>query len=333
MTTVGITGAAGFIGLNLIEHLLVTTDWRLVLIDRVAISSYPDFVKHAARIRIQSGDLSQFEFATLATEGCDVVIHLAAETHNDWSLRSPKAFVSSNIVGTFNVLESARINGFRLHHVSTDEVFGDLDEEEPPFTESSQYRPSSPYSATKASSDMLVRAWVRSFDVHATISNCSNNYGRWQHVEKFIPRQIARMLKDQEPIIYGTGSNIRDWIHVEDHVGAILEIVTRGESGQTYLVGTQNEMTNLSIVRALLEIFGEQDRNITFVEDRKGHDRRYSLSNAKIVRELNWQPPRRNMLDELGVLVEWYREHEAWWQESYVSAEERYSTLKKVADD
>ncbi|MBX4172004.1 GDP-mannose 4,6-dehydratase, partial [Rhodococcus sp. DMU2021] len=205
----------------------------------------------------------------------DLVVHFAAESHNDNSLANPAPFVQTNLVGTFTLLEAVRKYDVRYHHISTDEVYGDLPLNDPiKFTETTAYNPSSPYSSTKAGSDLLVRAWVRSFGVRATISNCSNNYGPYQHVEKFIPRQITNVLTGVRPKLYGTGTNVRDWIHVDDHNSAVWTIIEHGRLGETYLIGADGETDNRTVVETVLELCGKGRDEFDFVTDRPGHDLR-----------------------------------------------------------
>ncbi len=219
------------------------------------------------------------------------MVHFAAESHNDNSLNDPSPFVQTNLVGTFTLLEAARQHDVRFHHISTDEVYGDLDLDDPErFTEATPYNPSSPYSATKAGSDLLVAAWVRSFGVRATISNCSNNYGPYQHVEKFIPRQITQLIDGLKPRVYGDGLNVRDWIHVDDHSSAVLTILETGAIGETYLIGADGEQNNRDVVAQLLAIFGREPDDFEHVTDRAGHDRRYAIDSSKLRTELGWQP-------------------------------------------
>ena len=210
-------------------------------------------------------------------------MHFAAESHNDNSLRDPEPFVHTNLVGTFTVLEAVRRHGVRLHHISTDEVYGDLELDDPAkFTPDTPYNPSSPYSATKAGSDLLVRAWVRSFGVAATISNCSNNYGPYQHIEKFIPRQITNVLAGLRPKLYGAGANVRDWIHVDDHNDAVWTIIDRGRIGETYLIGADGEQSNRAVLELILELMGQPRDWYDHVTDRAGHDLRYAIDASKL---------------------------------------------------
>jgi dTDP-glucose 4,6-dehydratase len=255
------------------------------------------------------------------------VVHFAAESHNDNSLDDPGPFIRTNLVGTYELLEAARRHGTRLHHVSTDEVYGDLDlDDSERFTEDTPYNPSSPYSASKAGSDHLVRAWVRSFGVRATISNCSNNYGPWQHIEKFIPRQITNLIDGILPKVYGDGLNVRDWIHADDHSSAVLTILDEGQVGETYLIGADGERNNLQVVTAILEHFGRGADDIQFVTDRAGHDRRYAIESGKLRAELGWAPRYQDFEAGLADTITWYQEHEDWWRPHKQATEAFYAT-------
>ena len=261
----------------------------------------------------------------LVGEG-DAVVHYAAESHNDNSLHDPRPFLDTNVVGTYTLIEAARRHGTRYHHISTDEVYGDLALDDPQrFTEATPYNPSSPYSSTKAASDLLVRAWVRSFGLRATISNCSNNYGPYQHVEKFIPRQITNVIDGVRPKLYGAGVNVRDWIHAEDHSRAVLTILERGAVGETYLIGADGEQDNTSVVRAILELMGRPADAYDPVTDRAGHDLRYAIDSTKLRTELGWAPRHRDFRDGLAATIDWYRANEAWWRPQKAAAEARYA--------
>jgi dTDP-glucose 4,6-dehydratase len=256
----------------------------------------------------------------------DAVVHFAAESHNDNSLDDPSPFIRTNLVGTFTLLESVRRHGTRFHHVSTDEVYGDLELDDPKrFTEDSPYRPSSPYSASKAGSDHLVRAWVRSFDVAATISNCSNNYGPWQHIEKFIPRQITNVIDGGRPKVYGAGQNVRDWIHADDHSSAVWTILQRGRIGETYLIGADGERSNLEVVRLILKHFGRPEDDYDQVTDRAGHDLRYAIESGKLRTELGWQPRFADFGAGLADTIEWYQSHQDWWRPHKEAIEASYA--------
>jgi dTDP-glucose 4,6-dehydratase len=256
----------------------------------------------------------------------DVVVHFAAESHNDNSLRDPSPFVTTNLVGTYTLLEAVRRHGTRYHHISTDEVYGDLALDDPQrFTETTPYNPSSPYSSTKAGSDLLVRAWVRSFGVRATISNCSNNYGPYQHVEKFIPRQITNVLDGGRPKLYGAGANVRDWIHADDHSAAVLLIAEQGRIGETYLVGADGERSNREVVETILVLLGRPRDAYDLVTDRAGHDLRYAIDWTKLRTELGWQPRYSDFAAGLADTIAWYRDNEAWWRPQKARTEAAYA--------
>src|ERR1700748_3897332 len=246
-----VTGGAGFIGANFV-HTTVRDypDDTVTVLDAMTYAASRESLAPVENdIRLVQGDVTDAELVSQLVAESDAVVHFAAETHVDNSLADPASFLQTNVVGTFIILEAIRRHGVRLHHVSTDEVYGDLALDDPQrFTESTPYNPSSPYSSTKAASDMLVRGWVRSYGVRATISNCSNNYGPYQHVEKLIPRNITNVLMGIKPKLYGEGKNVRDWIHAEDHSAALLTILERGRIGETYLVGADGERSNLDVV-------------------------------------------------------------------------------------
>jgi dTDP-glucose 4,6-dehydratase len=236
--------------------------------------------------------------------------------------------VQTNVVGTYTLLEAVRRHGTRYHHISTDEVYGDLELDDPArFTPETPYNPSSPYSSTKAASDLLVRAWVRSFGVQATISNCSNNYGPYQHVEKFIPRQITNVVDGVRPKLYGRGENVRDWIHVEDHNAAVWAIIERGRIGETYLIGADGEQNNKDVVELILELMGLPRDAYDLVSDRPGHDMRYAIDSAKLRDELGWTPRYRDFREGLAATIAWYTENEAWWRPQKDAAEAKYARL------
>jgi dTDP-glucose 4,6-dehydratase len=240
-------------------------------------------------------------------------------------LADPEAFLRTNVIGTFTLLEAVRRHGIRLHHVSTDEVYGDLPLDDPiRFTESTAYNPSSPYSSTKAASDMLVRSWVRSYGVRATISNCSNNYGPYQHVEKFIPRQITNVLTGRRPKLYGMGANVRDWIHVTDHNRAVWRILSDGELGRTYLIGADGERDNLTVMRTLLRLMGRDPDDFDHVTDRAGHDLRYAIDPSALRDELGWTPQHDDFESGLAATIAWYRDNESWWRPLKDASEAMY---------
>jgi dTDP-glucose 4,6-dehydratase len=271
------------------------------------------------------GNITDAELVDRLVSENDAVVHYAAESHNDNSLHNPRPFLDTNIIGTYTILEAVRKHGKRLHHISTDEVYGDLELDDPArFTENTPYNPSSPYSSTKAGSDLLVRAWGRSFGVQATISNCSNNYGPYQHVEKFIPRQITEILEGRRPKLYGTGENVRDWIHTEDHSSAVLTILEKGVSGETYLIGADGEKDNKSVVELILKELGQPADAYDHVNDRPGHDMRYAIDSSKLRTELGWAPRYTDFETGLRDTITWYKENEAWWKPEKQATEEKY---------
>jgi dTDP-glucose 4,6-dehydratase len=311
-----VTGGAGFIGSNFVRHVVEHTDARVTVLDKLTYAASPEALADlpADRVELVVGDITDAATVEPLVAAHDTVVHLAAESHNDNSLDDPTPFVQTNLVGTFVLLEAVRRAGARFHHVSTDEVYGDLDLDDPKrFTEDTPYRPSSPYSATKAGSDHLVRAWVRSFGLRATLSNCSNNYGPWQHVEKFIPRQITEVLEGRRPRVYGNGRQVRDWIHADDHSSALLTILERGRIGETYLVGADGERTNLEVVRLLLRLMGRPADDYDLVADRAGHDVRYAIESGKLRLELGWRPRFEDFEQGLVDTIEWYAGHRDWW--------------------
>ncbi|MGH3968227.1 MAG: dTDP-glucose 4,6-dehydratase [Mycobacterium sp.] len=276
-------------------------------------------------IRLVQGDVTDADLVSRLVAESDAVVHFAAETHVDNALADPEPFLRSNVVGTFTILEAVRRHRVRLHHVSTDEVYGDLALDDPRrFTESTPYNPSSPYSSTKAAADMLVRAWVRSYGVHATISNCSNNYGPYQHVEKFIPRQITNVLTGRRPRLYGRGANVRDWIYVDDHNAAVRRILEAGRPGRTYLIGADGERDNLSVLRSILQMMGREPDDFDHVTDRVGHDLRYAIDPSPLQNELGWAPKHTDFEEGLRATIEWYRANESWWSPLKDAVEARY---------
>lgn len=326
-----VTGAAGFIGSNFCHYLANKTDYKIIGLDALTYAANVASLEGLPenRFSLVVGDVRDSALVDELVSKVDAVVHFAAESHNDNSLIDPERFISTNVIGTFTLLEAVRKYGVRLHHISTDEVFGDLylDSVEK-FNEETPYNPSSPYSASKASSDLLVRAWVRSFGVNATISNCSNNYGPRQHVEKFIPRQITQILTGQKPRLYGTGKNIRDWIYVDDHSDAVLRILEIGEIGKTYLIGTSGERTNFEVMQNILELLGKPKDWFQYVQDRPGHDQRYAIDNSKIRQELGWNRNTVDFLEGLESTISWYRENQAWWTKSKRLSEEKYALIE-----
>jgi dTDP-glucose 4,6-dehydratase len=322
-----VTGGAGFIGANFVHATLRDRpDVDVVVLDKLTYAGSRASLPEGVELVV--GDVADAALVDRLVAGVDLVVHFAAESHNDNSLHDPSPFLTTNVVGTFTLLEAVRRNGVRLHHISTDEVFGDLELDDPErFRETTPYNPSSPYSATKAGSDLLVRAWVRSFGVHATISNCSNNYGPYQHVEKFIPRQITNVLDGVRPKLYGTGENVRDWIHVEDHNSAVWTIIDQGVAGETYMIGAEGEMDNKSVVELVLELMGCDRDAYDHVNDRPGHDLRYAIDATKLRTELGWAPRYTTFRDGLAATIEWYRDHEDWWRPQKDATEKKYAEL------
>jgi dTDP-glucose 4,6-dehydratase len=323
-----VTGGAGFIGANFVRHLVDHTDARVTVLDKLTYAASPAALDDLPpdRVELVAGDIADNATVDPLVAAHDTVVHLAAESHNDNSLDDPEPFIRTNLVGTYVLLDAVRKADVRFHHVSTDEVYGDLALDDPKrFTEDTPYRPSSPYSAAKAGSDHLVRAWVRSFGVRATISNCSNNYGPWQHVEKFIPRQITEVLQGRRPRIYGNGLQVRDWIHVDDHSSALLTILERGRIGETYLVGADGERTNLDVARALLRLLGRDEDDLEMVADRAGHDQRYAIESGKLRLELGWQPRYDDLDAGLAQTIEWYQGHRDWWEPQKSATEAAYA--------
>jgi dTDP-glucose 4,6-dehydratase len=323
-----VTGGAGFIGANFVRHVVEHTDARVTVLDKLTYAASREALADLPpdRVDLVVGDIADAGLVEPLVAAHDTVVHLAAESHNDNSLDDPTPFVMTNLVGTFVLLQAVRKHDARLHHVSTDEVYGDLALDDPKrFTEDTPYRPSSPYSATKAGSDHLVRAWVRSFGLRATISNCSNNYGHWQHVEKFIPRQITEVLEGRRPRVYGDGHQVRDWIHADDHSSALLAILERGRIGETYLVGADGERSNGDVVRLLLRLMGRPEDDFDLVADRAGHDVRYAIESGKLRLELGWQPRFEDFEAGLSDTIDWYRSHRHWWAPHKQATEAAYT--------
>jgi len=324
-----VTGGAGFIGSNFVRHVhRERPDWEIVVYDLLTYAGDRRNIDGLDRVSLVVGDICDEQALGVAVAECDAVVHFAAESHNDNSLHSPFPFVQTNVVGTYHVLEAVRRHDRRLHHISTDEVYGDLALDDPArFTPQTPYNPSSPYSSTKAASDLLVRAWVRSFGVRATISNCSNNYGPYQHVEKFIPRQITELLEHRRPKLYGTGENVRDWIHTEDHSSGVLAILEHGRIGETYLIGADGECSNRRVVELLLGLMGRAADDYELVDDRPGHDLRYAIDASKLRDELGWRPRYGDFERGLADTVAWYRENRAWWEPQKAQTEAKYTVL------
>jgi dTDP-glucose 4,6-dehydratase len=323
-----VTGGAGFIGANFVQLTLKEhPEHEVTVLDKLTYAgSKENLAPVMDKIEFVEGDIADSAQLTPLVAKCDAVIHFAAESHNDNSLNDPSPFIQTNLVGTFTILEAVRKHEKRLHHISTDEVFGDLELDDPAkFTEETAYNPSSPYSASKAGSDHLVRAWVRSFGVQATISNCSNNYGPYQHVEKVIPRQITNVLMGVKPRLYGEGLNVRDWIHVDDHNAAVQLILEKGVVGETYMIGADGEKNNKQVFELILELMGKPTDWYDQVKDRPGHDMRYAIDSSKLQRELGWEPRYTDFREGLKATIDWYKANEAWWKPLKAEVEAKYA--------
>lgn len=323
-----VTGGAGFIGSNFVHHLLDNTDHSVTVLDKMTYAANEKSLEglDPQRFELVKGDIADRDFVDPLVVESDAVVHYAAESHNDNSLNDPTPFIHTNLVGTFTLLESVRAHKTRYHHISTDEVFGDLELDDPhKFHEDTPYNPSSPYSSTKAGSDLLVRAWVRSFGIEATISNCSNNYGPYQHIEKFIPRQITNVLSGIRPKLYGEGLNVRDWIHASDHSSAVLTILEKGKLGETYLIGADGEENNITVLRSILRLMGQPADAFDHVVDRPGHDLRYAIDGSRLREELGWEPQFTDFESGLKNTIEWYTNHGDWWEPLKAEVEAKYA--------
>jgi dTDP-glucose 4,6-dehydratase len=326
-----VTGGAGFIGSNFVHYIYrERPDWQITVLDALTYAGNEKNLDglDSSRYKFVKGNICDESVINNLVGENDAVVHFAAESHNDNSLHSPWPFVETNVVGTFRILEAVRQHNKRLHHISTDEVYGDLELDDPKkFNEATAYNPSSPYSSTKAGSDMLVRAWVRSFNVQATISNCSNNYGPYQHVEKFIPRQVTEIIEGRKPKLYGTGENVRDWIHTEDHSSGVLAILEKGKIGETYMIGANGEKSNKEVVELILELMGKDKNDYEHVNDRPGHDLRYAIDASKLRDELGWRPKYTDFTSGLADTIKWYQDNPAWWQPQKHATETKYQEI------
>jgi dTDP-glucose 4,6-dehydratase len=336
IATLLVTGGAGFIGSAVIRHVLAETDMRVINVDKMTYAANPDalaVVADSPRYRFEQVDICNRRAIDRLFEERrpDALMHLAAESHVDRSVDSPAEFIQTNIVGTYTLLEASLSywrnlpasgrERFRFHHVSTDEVYGSLGESGL-FSEETPYRPNSPYSASKAGSDHLVRAWHKTFGLPVVVSNCSNNYGPFQFPEKLVPLMTLNALQRRPLPVYGQGLNVRDWLYVEDHARALLTVITRGALGETYNVGGNNELRNIDVVEAICDLVdelaperhsGSRRSLITFVEDRPGHDQRYAVDASKLMRDLGWAP-RETFATGLRKTVEWYISNRPWWE-------------------
>ena len=303
-----VTGGAGFIGSNfchwVCEH---QPEVRIIVLDKLTYAGNPENLGGlpAERVELVVGDICDAVLVDRLFAEADACVHFAAESHNDNSIAGPEPFLETNVRGTYTLLEAARRHDVRFHHISTDEVYGDLALDDPArFTEESPYRPSSPYSSTKAASDLLVRAWVRTYGVRATISN---------------------ILCGIRPKLYGDGRNVRDWIHVDDHSSAVWEILARGRVGETYLIGADGERSNIDVLRAILETMGQPADAFDWVRDRPGHDRRYAIDSTKLRTELGWRPRHTDFASSLEETIRWYRDNEQWWVPAKDATEAKYA--------
>lgn len=312
-----VTGGAGFIGSNFIHHIMKKYPrYEVVNVD---ILTYAGNVANLsawegdARYRFVRGDIGDAALIEPLVADCDAVVHFAAESHVDRSIQGPEAFVRTNVMGTLVLLEAARKHGRRFHHISTDEVFGSLGTDDPAFNERTPYDPRSPYSASKAGSDHLVRAYFHTYGLPVTISNCSNNYGPYHFPEKLIPLAITNLLEGKKVPVYGDGLQVRDWLFVSDHCLAIDRILHEGTIGETYCIGGRSERENIWIVKKIIALLGQDESMIEYIADRPGHDRRYAIDCTKIERELGWSPS-VDLETGLSDTIQWYRENESWWK-------------------
>ena len=333
-----VTGGAGFIGSNFVHYVYNHhPEVKITILDKLTYAGNRANLEEILgdRVKLVVGDICDAPLVDELMQQTDAAVHYAAESHNDNSLKDPWPFIETNIIGTYTLIQSAHKFNKRFHHVSTDEVYGDLPlREDLPghgegvgekFTPTSRYKPSSPYSSSKASSDLLVRAWVRSFGLQATISNCSNNYGPYQYIEKFIPRQITNILSCIRPKLYVSGKYVRDWIHTNDHSAAVWDILNKGKIGETYLIGADGEMNNKDVLEMILELMGQPKDAYDVVKDRPGHDLRYAIDSTKLRTELGWQPEFTDFRSGLKATIDWYTDHQDWWQADKNKVESNYA--------
>ena len=338
-----VTGGAGFIGSNFVHYVYNKfPNVHITILDKLTYAGNQNNVKSILgdRVELVVGDIMDKELIDRLASKADAIVHYAAESHNDNSLNDPSPFIYTNFVGTYTLLEAARKYDLRFHHVSTDEVYGDLPlREDLPgqgelpgekFTEDTKYNPSSPYSSTKAASDLIVRAWIKSFGIRATISNCSNNYGPYQHIEKFIPRQITNILSGIKPKLYGNGKNVRDWIHTNDHSSAVWTILNNGKIGETYLIGANGEKNNKEVLELILKEMHMPNDFYDHVTDRAGHDLRYAIDSTKLYKELNWKPKYTNFEEGLRQTIQWYIDNQEWWEHEKDEVEAKYAKTQKI---
>ena len=338
-----VTGGAGFIGSNFVHYVYKNfPDVHVTVLDKLTYAGNRSNIEEILgdRVELVVGDIADAELVDKLAAQADAIVHYAAESHNDNSLNDPSPFIYTNFIGTYTLLEAARKYDLRFHHVSTDEVYGDLPlREDLPghgegpgekFTAETKYNPSSPYSSTKAASDLIVKAWVRSFGVKATISNCSNNYGPYQHIEKFIPRQITNILSGIKPKLYGEGKNVRDWIHTNDHSSGVWTILTKGQIGETYLIGADGEKNNKEVLELILKEMGQSADAYDHVTDRAGHDLRYAIDASKLRDELGWKPEFTNFEAGLKETIKWYTDNQDWWKAEKEAVEANYAKTQEI---
>jgi dTDP-glucose 4,6-dehydratase len=315
-----VTGGGGFIGSNFVHYILGKyPNYLLVNLDALTYAGNLENLKDVEKnpnYKFVKGDICDAELVDkiIKENKIDTIVHFAAESHVDRSILEPDIFLKTNILGTHTLLKSALQNGkIRFHHISTDEVFGSLGKNDEPFNENTPYDPRSPYSASKASSDHLVRSYFHTYDLPVTISNCSNNYGPYMFLEKLFPLAITHLLEEKKIPLYGDGMNIRDWLHVSDHCSAIDAILHKGKIGETYCIGGNSEKTNREVVEKILELMDESKDKIEFIKDRPGHDRRYAIDFSKIKNELGWEP-KISFEEGIANMIEWYKQNEDWWK-------------------
>jgi len=320
-----ITGGSGFIGSNFVRYVLATKpDWRVTNLDALTYSGNPDNLADLAeeeRYRFVHGSILDRPLVEDLIEDCDAIAHLAAESHVDRSIADSRPFIETNVLGTQTLLDAARQvwgsgSDRRFLHVSTDEVYGSLplDRPELKFTETTPLQTSSPYSASKAASDLLVMAYHHTHQMNVVVTRCSNNFGPYQFPEKVIPLFITNLIEGQQVPLYGDGQNVRDWLHVEDHCEALLRVLEKGAAGQVYNIGGNNERSNLELTHTILELMGKDASSIRYVADRPGHDRRYAIDATKIAQEIGWEPTRSAWPGALAQTIRWYLDHPTWWQ-------------------
>lgn len=323
-----VTGGCGFIGSNFVHYVVNNhPQTHVTVLDALTYAGNIKNIEGLPKEQVEfvHGNICDADLLDKIVPGHDAIVHYAAESHNDNSIENPEPFIQSNIVGTYRLLQAARKYDLRYHQISTDEVYGDLALDDPHrFTTETPYHPSSPYSSSKAAADMLVRAWHRTYGTRITISNCSNNYGPYQHVEKFIPRQITNILDGIRPKLYGNGLNVRDWIHTDDHSSAVWTILTKGKIGETYLIGADGEKNNLTVLREILRAMGQPEDAFDWVKDRPGHDRRYAIDPSKLRDELGWRPQHTDFAGGLEQTIQWYTDNRDWWEPAKAETEAKY---------